>query len=106
MIRRPDKLTATEIHFARSQATQDNIPLNDTQIREVQLNTRHPKQLKITFSQVIQSNPTQNQNTIQEKCFKSQILQTTLSESKKWQIQQHLYSLDQNPIQQHRKVYT
>ena len=40
-IRRSDKLTATEIHFARDRVTKDNISLDDNQIRQSQLNNRH-----------------------------------------------------------------
>ena len=40
-IRRSDKLTATEIHFARDRITKENIILNDSQIRLSQLNSRH-----------------------------------------------------------------
>ena len=40
-IRRSDKLTATEIHFARDRITKENIILDDSQIRQSQLNSRH-----------------------------------------------------------------
>ena len=40
-VRRQDKLTAIEIHYARSQTTQENLVLDDNQLRESQLNTRH-----------------------------------------------------------------
>ena len=40
LIRRKDKLTATEIHFARDRITGENIIINDQQIRQSQLHTR------------------------------------------------------------------
>ena len=40
-IRRSDKLTATEIHFARDRITKDNIILDDHQIRQSQLSGRN-----------------------------------------------------------------
>jgi hypothetical protein len=43
-IRRHGKLSATEIHFSRDQATSSNLHLNDKQLREEQLTCRHRAQ--------------------------------------------------------------
>jgi hypothetical protein len=40
-VRRPDRLTATEIHYARSQTTQQNLNLDDNNLRQTQLQARH-----------------------------------------------------------------
>jgi len=40
-LRRKDKLSATEIHFARNQATSANLMLDDSEIRKSQISNRH-----------------------------------------------------------------
>ena len=52
-ISRSDKLNATEIHFARDRITKENIILNDSQIRQSQLNSRHLAPPTPTDQQVV-----------------------------------------------------
>ena len=51
-IRRSDKLTAVEIHFARDRITKDNIILDDHQIRQSQLRGRNLTQQSAASQQV------------------------------------------------------